>query len=108
MLSKDFFNSLSNAGVIKLEITADDLLSVMKDVSRETANFCLAKMNEDRSPEFMPRKEAMKLLNVSTALTMIRWEEKGYLNPHRISGRIFYRQDEVINAVEKFSRQDQC
>jgi hypothetical protein len=105
-MSVNLFTSLSNAGVVKLEITVDDLQKVMNDVARETANFCLAKMNEERSPEFIPRKEAMKMLNVTTALTMIRWEEKGYLNPHRISGRIFYRQDEVVTAFEKFVRKE--
>lgn len=105
-MSKDFFTSLSNAGVVKLEITADDLLKVMKAVARETASSFLAKMEEVRSPEFIPRKEAMKMLNVTTALTMIRWEEKGYLNPHRIGGRIFYRQDEIVTAFEKFYRKE--
>lgn len=98
--------SLSKAGVIKLEITADDLQKVMKDVARETANILLAKMEEERSPEFLPRKEAMVLLNVTTALTMIRWEEKGSLNPHRIGGRIFYRKDEILKAFEEFKREE--
>ena len=55
--------SLSNAGVLKLEITADDLKKVMKDVARETAITFLAKMEEERTPQFIPRKEAMKMLN---------------------------------------------
>jgi len=98
--------SFSKAGVVKLEITADDLMKVMKDVARETANTLLAKMEEERSPEFISRKEAMALLKVTTALTMIRWEGKGYLNPHRIGGRIFYRKDEILNAFEKFKREE--
>ena len=105
-MENDFIIGLSNARVVKLEITADDLLKVLKDVAKETANYLLAKMNNERSPEFIPRKEAMKMLNVTTALTMIRWEEKGYLNPHRTGGRIFYRKDEVIAAFEKFCRKE--
>lgn len=103
---ESFFAGLSNAGVVKLEITADDLQKVMKDVARETAISLLAKMEEERTPQFITRREAMKMLNVTTALTMIRWEGKGYLNPHRISGRIFYRLDEVISAFEKFCREE--
>jgi hypothetical protein len=102
----DFFTSFSSAGVLKLEITAEDLEKVMKNVARETANSLLAKMEEERTPEFIPRKEAMKMLNVTTALTMIRWEEKGYLNPTRIGSRIFYRKDEVVTAFEKFKREE--
>lgn len=105
-MNKDFFTSLSKAGVLKVEITAEDLQKVMKDVARETANSLLAKMEEERSPKFIPRKEAMVFLNVTTALTMIRWEEKGYLNPHRIGGRIFYRQDDIVAAFEKFCRKE--
>ena len=102
----DFFKSLSNAGVVKLEITVDDLLKVMKDIARETANTFLAKMEEERTPQFIPRKEAMKMLNVTTGLTMQRWEEKGYLNPHRISGRIFYIKNEIVDAFERFKREE--
>ncbi len=97
-------NGISNAGVLKLEITAEDLLKVIKDIVKETANSVLTMMNEERNPKFISRKEAMKMLNVTTSLTMMRWEEKGYLNPHRIGGRIFYRNDEVVAAFEKFSR----
>ncbi len=100
------FASLSNAGVIKLEITADDLLKAVKEVAKETANVLLAEMNKERIPEFISRKEAMQLLKVKTVLTMIKWEEKGDLDSYRISGRIFYRKDEVINSLEKFKREE--
>lgn len=97
-------NELSLLGTVKIEMLAGDLLDVVKDVAKETARIFLAKMNEERSPEFLSRKDAMNALNVSTALTMIRWEEKGYLNPFRMGGRIFYRKDEVLKAFENFKR----
>lgn len=105
-MSKDFFTSLSSVGVLKLDITTDEFLKVMKDLARDTANFCLAKMNEERSPEFITRKEAKEMLKVTTDLTMMRWEGKGFLNPHRISGRVFYRKDEILSAFEKFKREE--
>ena len=98
------FNSISNAGVLKLEITADDLFDVVRKVVEETAGFIYSKLNEERNPEFMTRKDAMKLLNVKTAKTMIQWEGKGFLNPHRISGRVYYRRNEVTDAFEEFTR----
>lgn len=106
-MQSDFYSSVSNAGVLKLEVTAEDLMVVLKKVASETANNLLAEMNKERIPEFVPtRKEAMKMLNVTTALRMIRWEEKGYLNPFRIGGRIFYRKDEVISAFENSEREE--
>ncbi len=103
-MEKFDFNSIGNAGAIKLEITKDDLFEMVRKVVTDTASLIYSKLSEERNPEFMTRKDAMKLLNVKTALTMIRWEEKGYLNPHRVSGRVYYRQNEVTDAFEKFSR----
>lgn len=95
---------MSNAASVKLEVSASDLMNVIKEVITETTNSILARQDEKRSPEFVTRKEAMEKLNVKTALTMSRWEEKGYLSPHRIGGRIFYRKDELATAFERFSR----
>lgn len=106
-MSKFIFNDVSSTAALKLEVTADDLLSMMKQVVVETTNSVFAKFDEERSPELIPRKDAMKMLNVKTPLTMQRWEEKGYLNPHKISSRIFYRKDELDTAIEKFSRTDE-
>ncbi|SHJ88086.1 hypothetical protein SAMN05444280_1375 [Tangfeifania diversioriginum] len=58
--------------------------------------------------EFIPRKEAIERLNVKTANTMSSWEEKGYLNPHRIGGRIYYRQNEFAGSAERFPRIKEC
>ena len=99
---------LSKAVVVKFEITADDLLKLVQNVAKETAELVLLNFNEQHSPELVTRKQAKDLLSVRTDLTMMRWEEKGYLMPRRIGSRIFYRKDEVISAVEKFSRQNQC
>ena len=72
----------------------------MREVTRETINSVLAKFNDERSTEFISRKEAMKKLDVKTALTMIRWEVKGILNPHRIGGRVYYRESEIVACFE--------
>ena len=98
------FNEARSVAAIKLEVSHKDLMKMIKDVIEETTNLLFAKFEEVRSPKLIPRKEAMKKLNVKTALTMIRWEEQGYLQPHRIGGRIFYREDELATAPEKFSR----
>ena len=96
---------VDNVSAVKLEVTAEDLMKVVMDIIRETTNTILAKFDEERSPEFIPRKDAMKMLNVKTANTMSSWEEKGYLKPHRLGGRIYYRQDELADAAERFRRE---
>lgn len=98
------FNDVSSTAAVKLEVSADDLMKMMKDVIKETTNSVLARYDKERKPEFMTRKEAMKRLEVKSEATMINWERKGYLHPHRIGGRIFYRHDEVVDAFERFTR----
>ena len=106
-MTESFFESLGNAGTIKYEITAKDLGEVIAEVITKTTNSILSKFEQERSPEFIPRKEAMKMLNVKTANTMSSWEEKGYLKPIRDGGgRIHYRKDELIDAMERFRREE--
>lgn len=102
----ELLKSSGNAGtpIVKYEITEKDLRKVIENVIKDTANLVLSKFEDDRNTEFITRKEAMEFLNVKSPVTMMNWEEKDYLNPHRIGGRIFYRKDEVIQAFEKFSR----
>jgi len=97
-------NSFGFTGTIKYEITAEDLGKVMAEVIIKTTNALIAKFENERLPEYVTRKEAMMRLNVRTANTMNSWEEKGYLKPHRIGGRIFYRQDELNEAYERVTR----
>lgn len=98
-------SSLSNTAVVKYEITADDLIKMVREVVKQTTDTVLAKFDEERSPKFIPRKDAMKRLDIKSEATMISWERKEYLNPHRMGGRVYYRQDEVDKAFERFSRQ---
>ena len=100
------FNDVSSIAAVKLEATADDLMKLIRDVITETTNSIIAKLDEGRSPEILTRKEAMKKLDIKSEATMINWEKKGYLSPHRIGGRIFYQKNEVVDALERFTRPD--
>ncbi|MGQ8335816.1 hypothetical protein ACUNWD_04645 [Sunxiuqinia sp. A32] len=101
---KELFENIAGERVMRLELTADDLMTVMQNVAKETADAIIKDRNEKPSTELIPRKEAMKMLNVKTTLTMMRWEEKGYLQPHRISSRIFYKKGEVLAAATRLKR----
>nr|WP_319998408.1 helix-turn-helix domain-containing protein [uncultured Draconibacterium sp.] len=100
------FNDVSSIAAVKLEATTDDLMKLFRDVITETTNSIIAKLDEERSPEILTRKEAMKKLDIKSEATMINWEKKGYLSPHRIGGRIFYQKNEVVDALERFTRPD--
>lgn len=96
--------SIDGVATLKLEVSADDLMKMMERVIKETTNSVLAKLNEGRPSELYTRKEAMKKLGVKSEATMINWEKKGYLSPHKLGNRIFYRQDDLVEALERVER----
>lgn len=105
-MEKTIFDKKSKISLtVKLEIPVKDLETLIEDVVCKTIEVLLAKFEKERTPEFIPRKEAMKMLKVKTANTMSSWEEKGYLSPNRIGGRIYYRQDELVGVAERFERE---
>ena len=91
-------------GEIKFEMNSNDLENFAEYIVEKVVDRISHKDEKLSNDDLIPRKEAMKILNVKTVLTMMRWEEKGILSPHRISSRIFYKKSEVIEAVERFER----
>jgi len=96
--------ALSTSGTLKLEISAGDLLEVMNSVAQNVARELLIEFEQEQNPEFISRKEAMSLLGVATNLTMQRWEDKEYLIPYKVSGRVYYKRSEVLGALERCGR----
>ncbi|MBN2165478.1 MAG: hypothetical protein JW717_04305 [Marinilabiliaceae bacterium] len=94
----------SGMGAMKIEISAKDLMQVINDTAQRTKDVFAKDVEQSSNDELIPRKEAMERLNVKTILTMIRWEKKGYLTPHRLASRIFYKKSEVVNAARSFDR----
>ncbi len=68
MNQKLLIDSESNAGVLKYEITAEDLMKVVMDIIRETTKSILTKYDEERSPDFIPRKEAVEKFKLKIPL----------------------------------------
>jgi hypothetical protein len=69
MKQRLLIDSVSNAGVLKYEITAEDLMKVVMDIIRETTKSILTKYDEERSPDFIPRKEAVEKFELKIPLT---------------------------------------
>ncbi len=105
MMLQEIINT-PGLGTVKLEITANDLMQVINETVRKTKDAFSIDVETAAKDELIPRKEAMEILNVKTILTMIRWEKKGYLHPHRLASRIFYKKSEVLTAATQFERME--
>lgn len=87
-MTEQLMRSFSSAGVIKLEMTPEILQDLVRDVIRKTIEEVVEAFGIDRQVDLITIKEAMEILKIKTAVTMMSWEEKGYLKPRKISGDI--------------------
>ncbi|MDU1905919.1 MAG: helix-turn-helix domain-containing protein [Dysgonomonas sp.] len=89
-------------------ISVEDLKSLIrkeveevlcKYVEFEGKRTSLDKCQEDKSSNtLLSRKETAALLSISLP-TLSDWTNKGVLKSYRIGGKVFYRDDEVKNAL---------
>ena len=56
----------------------------------------LACKNAANPNKLLTIAETCQKLNVSKS-TLNRWVKQGYLHPHRIGGRVYYKEAELIN-----------
>lgn len=72
-----------------------------KYVEFEGKNTSLDKCQEDKSSNsLLSRKKTAALLDISLP-TLSDWTNKGVLKSYRIGGKVFYRDDEVKNALRE-------
>lgn len=99
-MEQSFFNQLKNGGNLILQITADDLRSVMKsfyDDERKREEDSLRKLSEKPT---LSRKDASKMLGVSLA-TLWKWAKDGYLKPVKIGTKVMYKRSDVEALLTK-------
>lgn len=84
------------AAVVELHRKVDDLagrLSVLLDAK------------EAQDERLLSAGEACKMfVPAISRLTLIRWTKADYLIEHRIGGRVYYRQSEVIAAAKHLEK----
>jgi hypothetical protein len=51
-----------------------------------------------------PLRQAPKRYRAITKATLTSWTKQGLLQDHRIGGRIFYRQSEILASTKKLSK----
>ena len=55
-------------------------------------------------PEFLTRDEVAGLLKIDRS-TVYNWTKKGILNAHQIGSRVYYKREELENAIVKLTVQ---
>lgn len=79
-------------------VSRDDLRKIIRD----ELTTAIEELNHSRKSEpasLLRRSDVAKFFNVSL-VTVHSWINRKILTPHKIGGRIFFKKDEVLQALE--------
>ncbi len=77
-------------------ITAEQLVDLFRPMIREEVQLVISQQEE----KLISPAEACKLFKPAiTKATLTSWTKQGFLQEHRIGGRVFYRQSEILAST---------
>jgi hypothetical protein len=99
-------NKANENGVIANQIllsgiSPNQLVELLRPMIREEVRLVMAEQEE----KLISPAEACKLFKPAiTKATLASWTEKGWLQEHRIGGRVFYLQSEILASTLKLGK----
>jgi len=81
-------------------------INSLRELIEETIQSALASYEKSRPQqqqnELLTQREVAKLLDVSVT-TIIKWKSLNLLPYHKVNSRVYYRKNDVLEAMAKFS-----
>ena len=92
---------MGNNQIILSGISAEDLIELFRPILQNELKALI-----DQQPEqLLSPAEACKLFNPPiTKPTLKAWTDKGLLQDHRLGGRVFYKQSEILNSLQTLKK----
>jgi len=84
------------------EVTIDELADKVSDKLLLKIEKYLKELAKPKNNKLLTRKEVMEMLRVSL-VTVGVWSKVGILNPISMGNRIFFKEQEILNTLEKQS-----
>lgn len=82
-------------------ISPSQLVDLLRPMIREEVRLLISEQEE----KLISPAEACKLFKPAiTKATLASWTEKGWLQEHRIGGRVFYLQSEILASTSKLGK----
>lgn len=82
-------------------LSPDELIELLRPLIREEIRQALSEQEE----KLLSPAETCKLFKPAiTKATLTSWTKQGLLQEHRIGGRVFYRQSEILESTKKLSK----
>ena len=87
--------------LILTSVSIDDLRNIIQNaVAIEMKKNNSSILTANKQDELINGQQVMDLLNISYT-TLYLWKQQGKLPFHRIGRRVYFKRDEVINALKK-------
>ena len=82
--------------IILSGLTAPDLIELFRVMVKEE----VSQMKDKQEEKLLSPAETCKIFQPTISkVTLASWTSKGLLQDHRIGGRVFYKQSEVLNKL---------
>lgn len=86
---------------IIIPLSVDELKEILSEIFREHYNqFKTSQTEKSDLPELITPKQTANYLGISK-VTLWKWTKEGKLLSYQISGRIRYKRDEIIKALQE-------
>ena len=85
--------------ILVIQLTLQELKEVIYDVVKLSLSEFKEEFRKEQQVELLTRKEVAEMLRISLP-TLHQWTKVGKLKGYKKSGRVYFKRNEVINALE--------
>lgn len=86
-----------------ISISFDDLKDLFGQVIKTELEAVKKQLQPKQPNEYLTRKEVSEMLKIDLS-SVHNWSKRGILIPHQIGNRVYYKLQEVENAIVKLKK----
>jgi hypothetical protein len=86
-----------------ISISFDDLKDLFGQVLKTELEAVKKHLQPKQPNEYLTRKEVSEMLKIDLS-SVHNWSKRGILIPHQIGNRVYYKLQEVENAIVKLKK----
>ena len=81
-----------------IQLTTEDLQSLLSEVVKTHLEDIKTHLQPKEPNKYLTRQEVAEMLKIDIS-SVHNWTKKGTLTAHQISGRVYYKLQEVENSI---------
>ena len=86
-----------------IQLTTEELKAIFGEVIKTQLDDVKKHLQPKEPNRYLTRQDVANMLQIDLS-SVWNWTNKGILKPHQISGRVYYKLDEVENAIVELKK----